>query len=131
MIKSIYRNRIKTLVDDYDKFHRFSLKNYDKVMEFSTIMDDLKKDIENITKDEDIEPNKKYILINEKLEYIEKVISNMSDLEVETLKKKQKLDKDKKILIEAFLEDHKNLTEKDILNEISKYLKQKGLNENI
>lgn len=132
MMKSIYKNRIKTLVSDYKKFHTYSLKNYEKVMEFSRIMMDVKKDIENITKDEIIEPNKKYIQINEKLEYIEKIAINMSALEKETLNKQQVLKKDKKILIDSFLEDHKNSKEEDILKEISKYLKEKGLNnENI
>ena len=132
MIKSIYKNRIKTLVSDYKKFHTYSLKNYDKVMEFSRIMMDIKKELKNITIDENIEPNKKYILLNEKLEYIEKIAMSMSELEKETLNKQQILKKDKKILIESFLEDHKNLKEEDILNEISKYLKEKGLNnENI
>lgn len=125
MLKSIYNNRINTLVREYEKFHQLSEKKHDKVLGFSSILDELKKDIENISYDDDIEPNKKYILISEKLEYIEKVVTNMSKLKNDVLKVKNKLDKEKTLLIEQCLEDHKNLTESDILNEFSKFLTER------
>lgn len=126
MLKKIYIDRIKTLVTDYDKFHNFSLKNYEKIVEFSSILEEIKNDIKNITEDDDTEPNKKYILINEKLEYIEKVSNNMVKIQKSVIDKKNKLDKEKSILIETCLDDHKNLTEKDVLKIFSKISKEKG-----
>jgi predicted RNase H-like nuclease (RuvC/YqgF family) len=120
-VKSIYTTRIKSLGKEYKKFKKYAENSFKKVEEYISIIYDLEKEVGEINKKTDIEPNKKYIIINEKLEYIEKISFEMSKIKAEIEEKQNKLVKERDILIDVCLSEHKDLTEKDIYKEIEKY----------
>lgn len=120
-MKEIYKNRIKTLGKEFKRFKIFTEKTIQKVEEYILLISDIQKEIENISSNIKIEPNKKYIIINEKLEYIEEVSGEISKLKTSIENKKSKIVKSRDVLIESCLNENKNLTEKDIYLEIEKY----------
>ena len=128
-LKKIYLGKIDSLINDYEKFQRFTIVKYQNMLIQGEELKKIQNIIENITKDEIIEPNKKYILINEKLDEIEKVSNVLSGMKNEVLIRKESITKDKRMLIETCLEEQKDLTIDDILNVITIRMSEKGLKD--
>jgi len=121
MIKPIYKNRIKTFSKEYIKFKQFTIKQYDIFQQYTNIIFDIQKEIKNISIDSNIEPNKKFILINEKLEHIETISNDISKIKSLVEKKQEEIKKQELLLLETCLKEQKELTTEDIYNEIKKY----------
>lgn len=125
MIKNIYKQRIKTLNNDYNKLKSNVLSEKKIVDEYLELIADVLQDIDSITESNKIEPNMKYIEIDKKSKYIETISLKITDIQKSIQIEFDKLNKEKKILIESCVEEHKNLQREDVLIEIDRIFNEK------
>ena len=124
MIKTIYKKRIETLKNEYSKLEKSILSKKQVIDEYLIIKDDVLKDLESISENEDIEPNLKYIEINKKVKYIETIMSKISTIQEEAQTDLEKLSSEKDIIIESCIEEHSNIAREQVLVEIANLFKK-------
>ena len=69
MIKTIYKTRISTLRREYSKLANILESKKKIIDEYLDVKEDVLKEIESISKNDNIEPNLKYIEIDKKIKY--------------------------------------------------------------
>jgi hypothetical protein len=124
MIKSIYKKRIETLRNDYAKLEKSVLSKKDVVDEYLLLKDDVVKEMETISKSENIEPNLKYIEINKKIKYIETIMSKISTIQEEIQYDLKALNSERDIIIESCVEEHSDIVREKVLMEIEYLFKK-------
>ena len=122
MLKKLYIDRIYTLKKEIKDAEVFYTKRASIIEDYLLIINNLKDSMTIITNNEKIEPNIKYIQLNEKASEIEKVFTKIGELTNENINKVANINKSKSILIQNCMEDHTNMTEKEILLEINTLL---------
>ncbi len=116
-LKSLYLNRINTLKSDLVKADDYISKRNTIINEYVSLMKELLLELKTISNNENIEPNIKYIQLNEKTSEIEKIYSKMEELYNDINKKATSINKERDILLQNCIEDHSNLSEKQIIDE--------------
>jgi hypothetical protein len=124
MIKSIYKKRIETLKKEYLKLEKSVESKKQVVDEYLVLKDEVLEEIESITKNDNIEPNLKYIEIDKKIKYIETIMSKISDIQLSIKKDLDKLNKERDIIIESCVEEHSNVSREEVLIEIDSLFKK-------
>ena len=122
MLKKLYIDRIYTLKKEIKDAEVFYTKRASIIEDYLLIINNLKDSMTIITNNEKIEPNIKYIQLNEKASEIEKVFTKIGELTNENINKVANINKSKSILIQNCMEDHTNMTENEILLEINTLL---------
>lgn len=120
MLKGLYIQRIKTLKNDIKNCENFIFSKKSEINEYTKLLDELLKEIKNISDNEKVEPNIKYIQINEKTLLLQKISSKIENLYNEINKNILNINKNKNIFIENCLNDHKNIKKEILLEEIQK-----------
>src|SRR5688572_9487778 len=124
-MKSIYKERIKSLKNDYNKLNTSVLNKKKVIDEYINLIEDILKEIESITKNKKIEPNMKYIEIDKKSKYIETISSKISNIQLDIQEDFKILDKERNILVESCIEEHKYKSREDVLVEIDRIFNEK------
>ena len=125
MIKSIYIERLKTLKKDYSKLNKIVINKKKIVDEYIILINEVLKDIEDITKNKKIEPNIKYIEIDKKSKYIETISSKISSIQSTIEENFNKLDREKSILVESCIEEYSDKPREEVLIEIDRIFNEK------
>jgi len=124
MIKSIYKNRIESLRKDYRKLENEVLSKKQIVDEYLILKDEVVKEMESISKNDNIEPNLKYIEINKKVKHIETIMMKISTIQDEVQNSLKVLESEKDIIIESCIEEHSDIAREEILMEIDYLFKK-------
>jgi hypothetical protein len=124
MIKTIYKKRIISLKKEYSKLEESAIKKRAVVEEYLSIKDDILLEIENITKNGNIEPNVKYIEIDKKIKYVETVMSKISEIQIIIKNEINKLDKERDIIISSCIEEYSDIDREKVLIEFDKLFKK-------
>ena len=124
MIKSIYKTRIETLKREYKKLEKSIDSKKQVVDEYLLIKDDVLNEIESITKNDNIEPNVKYIEIDKKVKYIETIMSKIGEIQSDIKLDIDKLNKERDIIIESCVEEYSNIPREQVLMEIDYLFKK-------
>ena len=124
MIKSIYKKRIETLRNDYSKLEKEVFSKKEIVDEYLLLKDEVVKEMESISKNDNIEPNVKYIEINKKIKYIETIMSKISLIQEEIQTDLKSLNSEKDIIIESCVEEHSDIAREEVLMEIDYLFKK-------
>jgi len=124
MIKSIYKKRIETLRNDYSKLEKEVLSKKEIVDEYLLLKDEVVKEMESISKNDNIEPNVKYIEINKKIKYIETIMSKISLIQEEIQTDLKSLNSEKDIIIESCVEEYSDISREEVLMEIDYLFKK-------
>ena len=122
IFKPIYLNRLKTLKRDIKEMDIYLKANKDIITQYNSIVLKLTDDLKIISDNEKIEPNIKYIQLNERITEIEKILNKIEVIYQDMNKKVHVMNKNKSILLQNCIEDHSNISEKDIINEFSNFL---------
>ncbi len=123
MFKTIYKNRIKTIKDDYSNLNTNVISKKAIVYEYILLIEDVLKDILSITKSDKIEPNMKYIEIDKKSKYIETISSKILIIQSGIQEDFKKLDNEKSILVESCVEEYSTMSREEVLIEIDRIFK--------
>lgn len=113
-IKPIYDKMVNSFVSDAVENINISKNEYNQLLDIKIEVDLIVESIKNITIDESIDPNDKYILINQELDKIQKKTKKISDIGKIKSDRENKLSRDKSILIETCLDNHSDMNEKDL-----------------
>ena len=122
MLKKLYIDRISTLKKEIKNAEIYFIKRASIIEEYIKIIENLNIKIAEINNDKKKDLNIKYIELNEKTSEIEKVTFKIEELTNENITKVNIINKSKYILIQSCIEDHTDLSEKEILLEIEKLL---------
>lgn len=124
MIKSIYKKRIETLRQEYLKLEKVVLSKKEVVEEYLLLKDDVVKEMETISKNDNIEPNLKYIEINKKIKYIETIMNKISIIQEEIQTDLKSLNTEKDIIIESCVEEYSDIPREEVLMQIDYLFKK-------
>lgn len=118
-LKPIYENMLNSYLKEYKNYISISKIDYNKLLDIKIEVDSLVEGIKKITLDDSIPYNDKYIIINESLDNVQKMMKKTSDLNAIKSEREKKLLKNKNVLISACVENHKDLKEKDLIEYIN------------
>jgi oligoendopeptidase F len=121
LVSDLYKNRLKSLKKDYNNYIT-QLENINiKINEYIELNNQMLSEIEEITNDENIDINIKYIKINEKTVFFEKISTQLDKAKNEIINRRDSLIKDLKTIIEKIANDNKCVikeSENYVLSEI-------------
>lgn len=124
MIRGIYKVRIQSFVKDMFHFNQKSNLALTSLDGLNASIKNVTDEIEEIAISIDFTPHEKTRLIEERLVKIEDLGNKVTDLLSDLKHTKDEILKEKKILIETFLENNPESTEEEILSEIDNELKK-------
>lgn len=124
-LKSIYLNRAKTLKTLIKKTEDYILVRKKLIDECIVLMEEKQAEMSIIRDDEKMEGNIKYILLNEKVSDIGKIMAQINSFYEEVFQKNTQLTKEKSILLESCKDEHSEYTESQIVNFLEEIIYEK------
>jgi hypothetical protein len=117
-LKPLYLNRIKTLKTEINNNNIYIKNKCDYLLECNNIILEYTNLLKEILSDVNLDINNRYIQMMEKSNEIEKIVNVIQKTEEDIISKQNNITKSTNLLIQNCLEDHPNLTENVIEEQI-------------
>lgn len=121
VLKSIYVNRIKILKTEINKTEIYLSKNKTELENYTNIVLSKLQDMDNISNDNKIDSNIKYIQLTELTNEVEKLVLKIESIKNDILEKVDYIINQKNIIINNCIEDNPNISEEIVKESIDKY----------
>lgn len=118
ILKPLYLNRIKTLKTEIRNNNIFIKNKCEYLLECNNIILEYTGLLKEISSNENLDINNRYIQMMEKSNEIEKIVNVIQKTEEDIKSKQNNISKSTSLLIQNCLEDHPNLTENVIVEQI-------------